>query len=322
MVAVSVQIEGVNLTWPRWKRLVAEVERLGFDGIYRSDHFVAPPDGSVRVDWLELVVSLAYLADHTEHVRFGSLVAPLSFRDPVMLAHQALALDDLSGGRMVLGVGTGWVEAEHKMFGYELGDMATRFARLEEGLEVITRLLRSEKPVSYEGRSYQLHDALLLPRPQRPGGPPIMIGGIGRTRTIPLVARYADIWNSTALAPEVFRETSALLDDLLHQNGRQPDDVRRTIMIPVVCGYNESDLERQVGWLRLFPNLASTPLETLLDITRTQVGGVIGTPDQVAEGLSAYVKAGVEEVMVQWFVPEYIEGLELLAEHVLPHLSA
>ncbi len=176
---VSAQIEGVGLTWDRWKPMVPELERLGFAGIYRSDHLASPPDGSIVVDWLELVVSLTYLADHTQRARFGSLVAPVSFRDPAMLARQASALDDLSGGRMVLGVGTGWVDGEHQMFGYELGDMETRFARLEEGLEVITLLLRSDEPVSYEGRFYQLRDALLLPRPRRPGGPPIMIGGIG-----------------------------------------------------------------------------------------------------------------------------------------------
>lgn len=123
---------------------------------------------------------------------------------------------------MVLGLGTGWVDGEHQMFGYELGDMETRLARLE----VITRLLRSDEPVSYEGRFYQLRDALLLPRPRRRGGPPIMIGGVGPKRTLPLVARYADIWNSTALPPEEFRRRSLLLGDLLRKNGRQPGDVR------------------------------------------------------------------------------------------------
>ena len=219
MMEVSAQIEGVGLTWDRWKRMVPELEQLGFAGIYRSDHLASPPDGSIVIDWLELVVSLAYLADRTERVRFGSLVAPLSFRDPAMLARQAAALDDLSGGRMVPGVGTGWVDGEHRMCGYELGDMTTRFASLEEGLEVITRLLRSDEPVSYEGRFYRLRDARLLPRPQRPGGPPIMIGGKVPLRTLPLVARYAEIWNSSAHSPDELLECSALLEVLLHSHG-------------------------------------------------------------------------------------------------------
>jgi alkanesulfonate monooxygenase SsuD/methylene tetrahydromethanopterin reductase-like flavin-dependent oxidoreductase (luciferase family) len=152
MIEVSISVEGqVGLTWPLWKRYVAMAEAMGFSGLYRSDHFTMPdpPDE----DSLECMISLAYLADHSSRVKFGPLVAPLSFRDPVMLARQSAALDDLSDGRMVLGVGTGWIEREHDLFGYELEDQQTRFARLEEGLEVITRLLRSHEPVSYEGGS-------------------------------------------------------------------------------------------------------------------------------------------------------------------------
>src|SRR5579884_1078810 len=170
MTALSIMIEAQDgLTWPRWKRLVAEVERLGFAGLFRSDHFTnaQPPDK----DSLEMVVSLTYLADHTQRIRFGPMVAPLSFRNPTLLARQAAALDDLSGGRMILGLGAGWQEREHRLFGLDLGDVPARMSRFEEGLEVITRLLHSDEPVTYEGRYFQLRDAILLPRPQRPGGP-------------------------------------------------------------------------------------------------------------------------------------------------------
>ncbi len=145
MVAVSIMIEGqMGLTWARWQRLVAAVDGLGFAGLFRSDHFTntRPPDE----DSLETIVALTYLADHSRNVHFGPLVAPLSFRDPTMLARQAAALDDLSGGRMILGLGAGWQEREHSLFGHELGDIPTRMARLEEGLAVVTRLLRSDTP--------------------------------------------------------------------------------------------------------------------------------------------------------------------------------
>ena len=144
---ISVTIEGMTgLTWPRWKRLTNAIEQLGFAAPVRSDHYTltAPPD----LDSLEMVVSLTYLATHSQRVHFGSLVAPLSFRDPIMLARQAMAIDDLSGGRMILGVGAGWLEREHTMFGYNLGDVSTRLTRCEEGLEVITRLIRSGDPVA------------------------------------------------------------------------------------------------------------------------------------------------------------------------------
>ena len=132
MVAISIDIEAqFGLNWSQWKRIVAEVEAFGFAGLYRSDHFTVypqPPDD----DALELVVSLAYLASHTQRIHFGPLVAPLSFHDPVMLARQAAALDDLSGGRFILGVGAGWGEREHTMFGYTLGDVPTRMERLAQ----------------------------------------------------------------------------------------------------------------------------------------------------------------------------------------------
>jgi alkanesulfonate monooxygenase SsuD/methylene tetrahydromethanopterin reductase-like flavin-dependent oxidoreductase (luciferase family) len=111
MVALSIMIEGQNgLTWPRWKDVVREVEDLGFAGLFRSDHVkhAQPPDD----ESLELIVSLTYLADHTSRLHFGSLVAPVSFRDPVLLTRQAIALDDLSRGRLILGVGAGWQERE------------------------------------------------------------------------------------------------------------------------------------------------------------------------------------------------------------------
>src|SRR2546425_12363826 len=227
MVAISIMIEGQNgLNWPYWKRLVSEVEDLGFAGMFRSDHFTnaRPPDK----DSLEMVVSLTYLADHTQRIHFGPLVAPLSVRNPTLLVRQAAALDDLSGGRMILGVGAGWQEREHRLFGHELGDVPTRMARLEEGLEVITRLLHSDEPVTFEGRFFQLRGAILLPRPQRPGGPPIQIGGNGPKRTLPLVARYANHWNGTFISVDDFRERSAILDQLLLVAGRDPADVRRS----------------------------------------------------------------------------------------------
>jgi F420-dependent oxidoreductase-like protein len=318
MVAISIMIEGQDgLTWPLWKKLAAAVDELGFAGLFRSDHFTnaGPPDK----DSLELVVSLAYLASSTRSVHFGPLVAPLSFRHPTLLARQAAALDDLSDGRMILGVGAGWQEREHHLFGHDLGDVPTRMARLEEGLEVITRLLRSDEPVTYEGRFYQLREATLLPRPQRPGGPPIMIGGNGPRRTLPLAARYADIWNGVFLSPDAFRERSAALDELLRASGRQPGDVRRTMMSSLFFGRDLAEVERRAGGVReRVTELAGTSTEELIAALREKRNAIIGTPEMIAEQIATYAAAGVEELMLQWFDLEDVEGLRAFAEHVLP----
>lgn len=316
---LAITIEAMSgLTWPLWKRFVAEIEPMGFDGLFRSDHFTwpMPPD----MNSLELIVSLTYLAHQSQRVHFGSMVAPLSFRDPVFLARQAMAIDDLSDGRMILGVGTGWVEREHTMFGYNLGDVPTRMDRLEEGLAILSQLIRSDEPVTFVGRFYHLQEAELLPRPQRPT--PILVGGNGPKRTLPLVARYADIWNCQIATPEFFRERSALLDELLREEGRQPADVKRTLMVPVMCWRDQDELERRMARLRSgIPYFASMSTEELIDFYRTTLTGILGTPDYVIEQLRMYADAGVEEMIMQWFGMNDVEGVAILAEHVLPYVN-
>jgi len=319
MVAISIQIEGQDgLTWSRWKKLVAEVESLGFAGLYRSDHFtnMRPPDKAS----LETIVSLAYLADHTRHITFGPLVAPLSFRDPMLLARQAAALDDLSDGRMILGLGAGWQEREHILFGYELGDIPTRMARLEEGLGVITRLLKSDDPVTFEGRFYHLRGATLLPRPQRPGGPRILLGGNGIKRTLPLVARYAGAWNANFLTPDAFRERSTALDALLQSAGRKPADVRRSVMLNLYFGSDMIEVDRQLSWRHNVPELADLPLDAAIEAIYAQGHALVGTPEHIIRQIEAYASAGVEELMLQWFDTADITRLRDLGESVLPRV--
>src|SRR3972149_4343344 len=173
---LAIMIEGQDgLNWERWKRLAAAVEDLGFAGLYRSDHFINshPPEK----DSLELWVSLTYLATHTRRIQFGPLVTPFSFRHPTLTARMAAAVDDLSRGRLQLGLGAGWQEREHEMFGLDLLTLAERMRRFKEGMDVVTSLLKSDKAVSYSGDFYQLKDAILLPRPQRQGSLPIIAGG-------------------------------------------------------------------------------------------------------------------------------------------------
>jgi alkanesulfonate monooxygenase SsuD/methylene tetrahydromethanopterin reductase-like flavin-dependent oxidoreductase (luciferase family) len=301
--------------------LVTAVEQLGFAGLFCDDHFVmpAPPEQ----DSLELIVALTYLADHSQRIRFGSLVAPLSFRDPVMLARQASALDNLSSGRMVLGVGVGYMEREHTMFGYGLGDMPTRLNRFEEGLHVISRLLRSNEPVTYAGHFYRLQEAFLLPRAHQPESPKLLIGAKGLRRTLPLVARYADIWNPDLLTLEDYQKYSTQLAALSDSAGRQPDAIKRTVSLVVLCGRDATELERRVSPFRiLIPALANQPLEVVLArIHAIFPTTVAGSPDAVVSKIRAYAEVGVEELIIKWFGLDDIEGLEVLAEHVLPHFT-
>lgn len=300
---IAIMLEGQDgLNWPRFQRIARAVEELGFAGLFRSDHFTnsSPPD----LDSLELWVSFTWLASHTQRIAFGSLVSPVSFRDPVFTARMAKDVDDLSGGRLVLGVGAGWQEREHTNFGYDLLDVEGRFARFEEGLEVITRLLQSDKPVSFTGDFYRLQDAILLPRPARPGGPPLLIGGNGERRTLPLVARFADEWNGVFVTAARYAELNVKLDELLAQAGRAPQSVRRSLMTEVVFGRSDGEVQAKLDG------------QTVADLKAD--GVIVGTASAVQEQLAALKEAGAQRVMLQWLDLDDLDGLEAFARAVLP----
>ena len=307
MLEVALMVEGQNgLNWARWQRMARAAEDLGFVGLYRSDHFTnsQAPD----IDSLELWVSLTWLAGHTQRIEFGPLVSPVSFRNPAFTARMASAVDDLSGGRLNLGIGAGWQEREHATYGFDLLEVEQRFQRFEEGLQVITRLLHSEQPVSLDGKYFQLRNALLLPRPLRAGGPPIVVGGNGRQRTLPLVARYAAEWNAVFLNRDKWLALNAQLSELLQAAGRAPESVRRTMMLGTAFGRDEAALARKVAG------------RDLADLRER--GVVCGPPAAAVEQLGGLAEAGVQRVMLQWLDLDDLEGVEALARSVLPQLGA
>ena len=306
---VAIMIEGQNgLTWPRWQRIVHAVEDLGFVGLYRSDHFTnaSPPDK----ESLELWISLAWLAANTTRIEFGPLCTPASFRHPAFTARMGAQIDDLSGGRLTLGVGAGWQEREHAKFGFDLLPLRERFARFEESLTVIVRLLQADEPVSFDGKFYQLREAMLLPRPTRPGGPSLLIGGNGFTRTLPLAARYATEWNATFQPPRKYAELNARLDRLLEQRGRSKRDVRRSMMTGLAFGRDDNDLHRKLE--------ARGKTEQELQ----DRGVVVGVASAVVDQLGSLEEAGLQRIMLQWLDLDDLDGLEVVARRVLPNLSA
>jgi F420-dependent oxidoreductase-like protein len=302
---VSIMIEGQQgLNWPRWQRLVRAAEDLGFDGLYRSDHF-ANPNGPYH-DALELWVSFTWLAANTQRIQFGPMVSPVSFRDPVVTAWQASGVDALAGGRLRLGLGAGWNEREHEAFGYDLMSIPKRFDRFAEALDVITLLLQESGPVSFEGEYYRLKDAQIAPRSPRQTGPPIIIGGKGPKRTLPLVAKHADEWNVTSMPLDQYVARSEELDALLEREGRKPQDVKRTLMAGTVIGRDEADLAKKLDG------------DNKDDLQAR--GAVVGTGSEVVETLGRMAEAGIEGVQLQWLDMDDISGLEYIAAEVLPHV--
>jgi F420-dependent oxidoreductase-like protein len=300
---ISIMIEGQNgLNWTNWKKIVDTVEKIGFYGLYRSDHFTnaKPPDK----DSLELWTSLTYLATITKRIRFGSLVSPISFRNPVFTARMAAAVDDLSAGRLKLGLGAGWQEREHQNYGFNLLSFKERFLRFEEGLSIISELFRSNEPLTINGKNFHIKDAILLPRPNRRDGPEILIGGNGEKYTFPLVVKFAKEWNAIFLTPEKFKEKAALLDELLISNGKKPGEVRRSLMTNLTYGQNQEQLQKKMN--------GRDPIEM------TQRGIIVGSSEQVIARLYEYQQSGLDEIMLQWIDLEDMDSLIHFSDAVLP----
>ncbi len=304
MLEIAIMLEGQNgLTWTRWQNIARLVEDAGFVGLYRSDHFtnMNPPDK----ESLELWVSLTWLASHTKRIEFGPLVSPVSFRHPALTARMAAAVDDLSNGRLTLGLGSGWQEREHHLFGFDLLDIKPRFERFEEGLEVIIGLLNSDAPISLDGEYFQLREATLLPRPHRPGGPRILIGGNGSRRTPELVARFAHEWNAIFLTPEGFMEANQRIDMALQAVNRDLKSVRRSMMTGCIFGHSDASLKQKL----------EARGRTAEDLR--QRGIILGSASEVKEQLHQLEEAGVQRIMLQWLDLDDLKGLEALAKTVL-----
>ena len=299
---ISLMVEGQDgLTWPRWQGIARAAEDLGFTGLYRSDHFTNPTGPVLPA--LELWTSLTWLAGHTERITFGPLVSPLSFRDPVITAWQALAVNDLSGDRLRLGLGAGWQEREHRAFGYDLLDVPGRFARFEEGLETVQRLTRRDGPVTRPGQFSRLDEARFQPETADARAPRIVIGGNGPRRTLPLAARFAAEWNAVFTTAERFAELSATLSDQARIASRDPATIVRTLMTRVAPGNDVAELRRRLGDR---------------DVTDLRErGALIGSATEIREGIDRYRAAGVEEIMLQWLELDDLPGIERLAGVVI-----
>ena len=304
MLEIAIMLEGQNgLNWARWQTIARLVEELGFVGLYRSDHFtnMNPPDK----DSLELWVSLTWLACNTKRIEFGPLVSPVSFRHPALTARMASAVDDLSNGRLTLGLGAGWQEREHHLFGFDLLDKKPRFDRFEEGLHVITGLLNSDSPFSFDGTYYQLHEATLLPRPLRPGGPRILVGGVGPSRTPKLVSQFAHEWNAMFLTPEQFKEANQRIDEALKKESRDLASVRRSMMTGCFFGHTDSSLKQKL----------ETRGRTLEEMH--QRGMIAGSASVIKDQLQKLGESGLQRIMLQWLDLDDLKGLEALAKAVL-----
>jgi F420-dependent oxidoreductase-like protein len=309
---IGIMLEGQEgLNWERWIRISQQVEGLGLDSLWRSDHFFSVMARGER-DSLECWTSLTELATRVRRIRFGPLVSPMTFRHPALLARMAAAVDGLSNGRLVLGVGAGWNEAEHAAYGITLPPMKERMDRLEEGIQVI-KALWTGGPVSLSGEYYSLKDATLGPVPVQQPGPPLLIGGDGEQRLLRIVAQYADEWNSHPHSREIFQHKRRRLVEHCRDVGRDPETITCSTMLGVCIAADRDALAERARWFKSFlPSLRDVPADRVLAALGER-GWLVGVPDEVAEQLRDWEAVGVQRVMLQYFDMDDLEGLKLLA---------
>jgi alkanesulfonate monooxygenase SsuD/methylene tetrahydromethanopterin reductase-like flavin-dependent oxidoreductase (luciferase family) len=210
-------------------------EDLGFDGAWGFDHF-RPMYGRGPGNCFEGMTTLAALSGRTDRIRLGLLVAGVTYRHPSILAAEAVTIDHASNGRLELGVGAAWYEAEHRQLGLDFPPAGERFDRLEDQLEIFVRLFTGDV-VSYQGHQVSLDEAQLLPMPVQRPGPPIWIGGSGPKRALPLVARFGDMWHTDSLAD--YGQLSARVDDLATAAGRDPTAIGRAASLSLSAPWDE-----------------------------------------------------------------------------------
>ena len=213
-----------RMPWDELVRRVHFAEELGFDGVWGFDHF-QPMYGEGPGETFEGMTTLAALAGQTSRIRLGLLVTGVTYRHPSVLAAQALTVDHASHGRLELALGAAWFDKEHAELGIPFPGAGERFDLLHDTLEIVTRLFTGDV-VSYEGRRVSLHDARMRPLPVQRPHPPIWIGGAGPRRTLPLVARCADVWHSWG-TPNSLRDAGQLIDELAAEAGRDPSAILR-----------------------------------------------------------------------------------------------
>ncbi|MPZ50707.1 MAG: TIGR03560 family F420-dependent LLM class oxidoreductase [Dehalococcoidia bacterium] len=307
---LGVMIEGQEgIGWQEWRDIVRWTEELGFESLWRSDHFFSL-GGPRERDALETMVSLTYAAEHSSRIRFGPLVCSMTFRHPAVLARMAAAIDQLSNGRFILGIGAGWNLPEHDAFGISLPDVRQRLDGLEEGARVI-RALFDQEPASFEGKRYQLREAHLNPKPAQ-SPLPILIGGNGEKRTLRIVARLADEWNCIALSPEVYHGKVAALEAHCEKEKRDPASIQRSMMCSYLTSTNETELQRLIKEREERQRARGRPTD--------RGGMLIGTPRQIVEQICALEDEGVERIMMQHLTPPSREALQLVAEEIMPHV--
>jgi F420-dependent oxidoreductase-like protein len=308
-IRFGVQTAPQQISWAELRETWQEVETLGFDTLWVNDHLL-PSVGPSDAPNLEGWTILGAIAALTTCVRIGVMVTSNTFRHPVVLAKMATTVDHISGGRLILGIGSGYFAQEHQVYGIPLYTASRRARQLEEALQVI-RKLWTEENTSFTGTYYQLANAPFSPKPLQKPHPPIMIAGTGERLILPLVAKYADLWNAGGLGIEALGEKIAILEDHCDRIGRDASDIEKTYLTPLYLGSNASEVERLVKQIPRVQTLTTEQMRAMM---------LAGDVAAVQRQVQAYLDLGITHLVIALRRPGFYdrEGLRLFAREVMP----
>jgi len=315
---VALMIEGQEgVTWQDWCALADACEEHGVDTLFRSDHYISQADEDANVAH-DAWTTIAALAARTSTVRLGTLVSPATFRAPALLANAAATADHVSGGRVELGLGAGWMEREHRAFGFPFPETTVRVEMFAEQLEIVHKLW-TEEHVYFHGRHYSLLNAPGLPKPVQKPHPPLIVGGSGRRGTADPAARFADEYNTPFASPEDFAAIRARVSAACERAGRDPATMRYSLMTGCVIG---STRDEALGRAREL--YGRRPRDTSFDdwLAAYAQRAVVGSVDEVAARLRDYEKAGCDRAMLQHLQHTDLDPVRLIGRELAPLLAA
>jgi F420-dependent oxidoreductase-like protein len=304
--------EGVS--WEEWVALGRACEESGLEGLFRSDHY-AGLMGEEKRDSLDAWTQIAALAALTSRIRLGTLVSPVTFRHPSLLAKAVTTADHVSGGRVELGIGAGWNVREHAAYGFPFPDLPERLERLEEQLELIVRQW-TEESVHFDGRHYRVEGLHALPKPVQRPRPRVIVGGAGKPRTARLAARLADEYNTPFPTLDEVRERRASVAQACLETGREP--LVFSVMTGCVVGSDRAELLHRVGRAMARMRADGDPEQFVRERGRVMV---LGTVDEVVACLRGLEEAGVDRIFLQHLAHDDVEMVRLLGAEVAPAVA-
>jgi len=303
---IVLHVSAAYASWDTFLKLTLEAEQLGYDSVWVSDHFISP---SGRPHALESWTVLSALAASTHNIKLGTYVLCNQFRHPSLLARMASSLDNISKGRLELGIGAGWLKMEHAAFGFNWHKHSTRVERLREAIEII-RNLWTQNHVSYEGKYYHLNDATLEPKPLQKPNPTIWVGG-NSYAIRELVAQVGDGWIPVLPSPRQLADGVSLIKEKMKRFGREPQGLH--------VAYGGSGCLLVAENEDLVKKTAEPLVRSMGKKTIEESSCIIGTPRQCIEKIEQYQRAGAQKIVAGFYDFPSLKGLKLFAKKVIPH---